>query len=683
MNKILCAILIVLICLCMPAFASVFSVDTLVYAKSGEEAGTVRVWFSQYEYENEAMREIAKNFTSTTGINIEVIDRRSVFDAPSDLVNYATLDERPDIVFMQAPDIGGLVVSGYLSPLIIEDDLKERFVDAAFDAFSLNGKCYGIGYSIDTSGLIYNKNLISEEELPKNWEEFFTVSEELTVKDASGNYIKRGTLLNSRDMWFTYPIIKEFGGYYFGQLNDGTYNPYDIGLDNEGMLAYVNKIKELKNKGLVLDSQIAGESNIVGEFGKGNVAMMLYGLWSSDYLDNAGIDYGIVPLPKHKDGTVSKPLTTVQGFVINSFSRNISGANAFLKYIMSDVNQQTLIETANGGAAKNGNRNPSNLSVINSDYIQSDDIMRNISKIGEECEPFPNIPEGPIWYNYTTSAFRTIFFGDSNGKPVDAKAKLTELTDAIRKDVALMNYSAERIEIPWWIYLVIGLTAGVFIFLIILRKRFNQKHNPLYVKYDYSKRVTLISWILMVPLLVLLGMFYVYPIIHNVYLSFTDYSGVNLRDYGLVGFANYKDIFTAGLDGLLSMTVWTIIFAFSVVTISFLFGTFIATVLDKVNIKIAKIYRVIFILPWVIPTVITLLMWQGLLETEGGLINQILNLFRIPSVPWLVGKTDYSQSQHCIGYGVVFLPIFYGHRFRNFKINSQGLLRSGKNRWRG
>nr|MBP8989569.1 sugar ABC transporter permease [Clostridia bacterium] len=43
----------------------------------------------------------------------------------------------------------------------------------------------------------------------------------------------------------------------------------------------------------------------------------------------------------------------------------------------------------------------------------------------------------------------------------------------------------------------------------------------------------------------------------------------------------------------------------------------------------------IYILPWVIPTVITLLMWQGLLETDGGLINQILNLIGLPSVPWL------------------------------------------------
>lgn len=122
----------------------------------------------------------------------------------------------------------------------------------------------------------------------------------------------------------------------------------------------------------------------------------------------------------------------------------------------------------------------------------------------------------------------------------------------------------------------------------------------------------------MIPFLVLLGMFYVYPIFHNFYLSFTNYSGVNLRDYGLVGFANYRQIFTEGVKGLLGMGLWTFVFAFSVIAISFIFGVLLATLLETAGMKVARVYRLIYILPWVIPAVITLLMWQGLLETEGG-----------------------------------------------------------------
>ncbi|MDD3129653.1 MAG: sugar ABC transporter permease, partial [Candidatus Izemoplasmatales bacterium] len=109
----------------------------------------------------------------------------------------------------------------------------------------------------------------------------------------------------------------------------------------------------------------------------------------------------------------------------------------------------------------------------------------------------------------------------------------------------------------------------------------------------------------------------------------------NLRDYGLIGFSNYRDIFLSGFEGLVSMTIWTFSFAISVVVVSFILGVFIATLLQKNKVSIAKLYRIIFILPWVIPTVITLLMWQGLLETEGGLVNQILSFIGINRVPWL------------------------------------------------
>lgn len=657
-------ITIILIMLCVVGVFNILPAGD-AYAKTNNSP--IRVWFSSIEEENLVMSNIANQFTAETGIKVDIVSRRSVFDAPTDLANNATLDNRPDIVYMQAPDIGGLVSSGFLKPLEITDDLKNRYVDASFDAFTLGGKCYGMGYSVDTSGLIYNKNLINEEDLPKTWNEFFETAEQLTKKDNQGNIVQRGALLNSRDMWFNYPIIKEFGGYYYGQYNDGTYNPYDVGLDNSGMLQYVSKIKELMSKGMVLTSPIAGESNIVAEFAKGNVAMILYGLWSSEYWKNAGVDFGIAQLPIQTNGKQSQPLTTVQGFVVNSATRNLDGSNKFLEYIMRDGNQQLLIEAGNRHSLKTGERNPSNISVINSSYIQSDEIMAQLSVIGFNCEPFPNIPEGTIWYNYTTTSFRKVFFGDSNGRPVDASVALTELADIIRRDVSLMNYKAERIDIPWWIYLVFALLVIGIVVIFIFRKQRKQKNNPLYLKVKYGKKETIISYCLLLPMLILLAMFYVYPIIHNFSLSLTDYSGINLRDYGFIGFANYADIFTAGMRGLLSMVAWTVVFATSVILLSFLLGTLLATILDKINVKIAKVYRVIFILPWVIPTVITLLMWQGLLETDGGLVNQLLNLIGINSVPWLSNK-------HWARVSSVFVMTWFS--FPYYMVIAFGLLKS-------
>ncbi|MDD3122614.1 MAG: extracellular solute-binding protein [Candidatus Izemoplasmatales bacterium] len=621
---------VILLTIVFLAFSWVFS--TPVFA---DGATSLRIWFSQYDEENLAMEAIAKRYEEETGVHVEVISRINLFNAVKDLVNNATLDDRPDIVYLQAPDIGLLVKSGYLRDIsdAIDEEMTTRFVDVAFSAFSYNGSNYGVGYSVDSYGLIYNKAYISEEELPKTWDEFYATAKALTQVDEDGNVLVHGALLNSRDMWFNYSLIKSFGGYYYGTFPNGDYNPYDIGLDNPGMLDYIALMKEMKSNNLVLTNKIHGESEIVSRFANGKVAMIIYGLWYASSFQQQGIDYGIASLPDSSDGTISKALATVTGFAVNNYTLHPDESVSFLKYILEDDNQQLLIEAGNGYSQLLGTRNPANKSVIASAYIQSSDILSSLSSLNDECEPFPNIAEGQIWYNYTSTVFQSIFFGDANGDEVDPQAKLSELTEKIREDVQLMNYQAERIEVPPVFYLVLILLAIGFIVFKIVRFKIEQKKQLYHSRLSWKE--TFLAWGLMTPLLILLLVFYVYPICHNFYLSLTDYSGVNLRDYGLIGFANYKNIFVAGLDGLIKMSCWTIIFATLVVVIAFILGTFLATLLCEINFKVAKIYRIVFILPWVIPTVITLLMWQGLLDTDGGLINQLLGLIGIPNIPWL------------------------------------------------
>ena len=594
----------------------------------------VRIWFSHIEEENQAMRTIAEEFTAQTGIAVEVISRRSIFDAPRDFANNAELPERPDLVFMQAPDIGNLVRSGFLSPLDLDNDTRSRFVNAAFDAFTYKGELYGVGYSVDTSGLVYNSDLITMDELPRTWDEFFQTAEKLTIRDGDGRIVQRGTLLNPKDMWFNYPIIKEFGGYYFGQLRCGTYNSYDVGLDNEGMLEYVNKMKELQAKGLTLTNPNATESHISAEFAKGRVAMILYGLWDASIYQSMGVNYAIAKLPKGRDGRISQPLATVQGFVINRFTRDFDASLAFLLFILQDEHQQFLIEAGNRGLAKTGERNPANISVIQSPYIKDDPVLSSLSEIGSFCSPFPNIPEGPIWYNYTTTAFRTIFFGDRHGREVDAQEMLKELADAIRNDVALINQIPDQAAFSWSDYVILTALIAVIAFLALRAARGRKASATEYFGGRLSKRESLLGWILLFPLFFLVITFYVFPVFHNIYLSLTNYSGIRLRDYVFVGTANYREIFTKGIDGLVSMFVWTVSFAISVVSLSFLAGTALATILEKVGIRVSKIYRVVFILPWVVPSVITLLTWRGFLD-ENGLVNQLLAFVGVPSVSWL------------------------------------------------
>ena len=115
------------------------------------------------------------------------------------------------------------------------------------------------------------------------------------------------------------------------------------------------------------------------------------------------------------------------------------------------------------------------------------------------------------------------------------------------------------------------------------------------------------------------------------------------------------------------MTLWTFIFATSVVAISFVMGALVAVILDKMNMKVAKIYRLVFILPWVIPAVITLLMWRGLLETDGGFVNNLLQLFGLPGVPWL---------SHPLWARISAILVMTWFSFPYFMVVSFGMLKS-------
>ena len=69
----------------------------------------------------------------------------------------------------------------------------------------------------------------------------------------------------------------------------------------------------------------------------------------------------------------------------------------------------------------------------------------------------------------------------------------------------------------------------------------------------------------------------------------------------------------------------------STVLISFAVGLFLAIALDKKGMRFQRIYRSIIVIPWAIPGFLSLLVWQGLLNDQFGVVNRIFHI----NVPWL------------------------------------------------
>ena len=95
-----------------------------------------------------------------------------------------------------------------------------------------------------------------------------------------------------------------------------------------------------------------------------------------------------------------------------------------------------------------------------------------------------------------------------------------------------------------------------------------------------------------------------------------------------VGTKNFASILHDPLvrDPFLQVFAWTFAFAVAVVLLSFSLGLFLAIALDLRGMRFQRVYRSILIIPWAIPAFLSLLVWQGLLNDQFGVVNRVFHL---------------------------------------------------------
>jgi len=125
-----------------------------------------------------------------------------------------------------------------------------------------------------------------------------------------------------------------------------------------------------------------------------------------------------------------------------------------------------------------------------------------------------------------------------------------------------------------------------------------------------------------------------YPLLYNVWLSFSNANLYNIRNPQLIGAQQYVSVFQEPkLWSVLGKTfLWTIINVIAHVIL----GVFLAVVLHQNFIKGKPAWRVLLILPWALPQYITALTWRGMFNYEYGSVNLILTkLLGMSPLQWL------------------------------------------------
>ena len=148
------------------------------------------------------------------------------------------------------------------------------------------------------------------------------------------------------------------------------------------------------------------------------------------------------------------------------------------------------------------------------------------------------------------------------------------------------------------------------------------------------------------PMIILLVFFVVVPLVFSAAVAFTNYSlpsnipPANTVDW--VGLDTFESVFAnnsewSGAFG--RVAVWTLVWAVAATLTCYAGGLFMAVILQESRIRIKPFFRAIFILPYAVPVVLSMLLWRNILNGSFGILNRtLLELGWITEstmIPWL------------------------------------------------
>ncbi|MGG1311630.1 carbohydrate ABC transporter permease [Cohnella laeviribosi] len=135
--------------------------------------------------------------------------------------------------------------------------------------------------------------------------------------------------------------------------------------------------------------------------------------------------------------------------------------------------------------------------------------------------------------------------------------------------------------------------------------------------------------------------FTIMPIIFTILLAFTNYSApdhippAKLVDW--VGFKTFKDLLflKSWSHTFFGVLFWTIVWAVVATVTTYFGGVLVALLIEQQGIRFKKLWRTIFILPYAVPQLISLLIMKNLFNGQFGPINQYFKAFGLDGLPWL------------------------------------------------
>lgn len=164
------------------------------------------------------------------------------------------------------------------------------------------------------------------------------------------------------------------------------------------------------------------------------------------------------------------------------------------------------------------------------------------------------------------------------------------------------------------------------------------------VSFRYIGEKKFAELLLSVPLIGVLFLT-IMPLVFMILLSFTNYSApdhippAKLVDW--VGFQSFIDLIQlkSWSRTFFGVMQWTIIWAVVATVTTYFGGLLVALLIQQKAVRSKTLWRTIFIIPYAVPQIISLLVMRNMFNGQFGPINQYLGYFGLGKLPWLTDPT--------------------------------------------
>lgn len=148
-------------------------------------------------------------------------------------------------------------------------------------------------------------------------------------------------------------------------------------------------------------------------------------------------------------------------------------------------------------------------------------------------------------------------------------------------------------------------------------------------KKNYNPENQPKAWLFLLPALICIAVFSIYPLFRSLYMSFQKGTLINQTYAGL---ENYQKVLT---DPVFYKALRnTALFAFTVVPIGLVISLALSWIVFE-KVKHKSFFETIFFMPYVTSTIAIGIVFRYFFNGSYGIINYLLSIFHIPPVNWL------------------------------------------------